>query len=484
MADYTIDDMRRSFGDNAVCASIANGRCVARSAAQQWNTWANKIMDDGHCYGMAVTSLRFFKGIDAASSFQSGATMPYDLQQANARRNIAYYFVRQLTDPASRSRSQSLQKTPTEVLAALRGTMGNGVPDPAILLIFQAGQGGHAITPYAIEDRGNSIFWIKVYDNNWPNDDNGHVEINTATNTWSYGGGLNWSGDASTHSIGIEQISNDGAPPVCPWCQGAGANTTATSQIWSTGRGNLLLVDDQGRRVGNVGGQVVAEIPGSYVLPVIGGLGKAQSIYSVPLTGAHTLLIDGQTLTQTVTTAVAQFGPGYAVTADGISLKPAAQGKLTVAADGREATYLSSDTASVNLTLALDNLDSNVAARNVTSGAGESYTFRMNNVDVGSNQNVKATVDAQRGVVALSNAQTGGGSYDLQITRATSTGEQSFAHAAIAVTAGDTQYIDYAQWNGSGNIVVKTDHGSDGTIDQTSTLANMAYRVYLPITMR
>ena len=293
---------------------------------------------------------------------------------------------------------------------------------------------------------------------------------------------------------GYDRVSHtyDAKPPVwsstCWWCKNARANMAATSKIWSSGQGNLLVVDDQGRRVGTVGSQVITEIPDSFVTPIIGGLGKAQSIYSVPQSGTHTLILDGQTLTQTVTTQVTQFGPGYAVTADGIALKPSAQGQLTIAADGREATYQASDATEVNLTLALDDLDNGAVPNSATPATASSYTFEMSGLDVGSNQRVKASIDAAKGVVVLSNAQASSGNYDLQLTRGTSAGEQIFVHPSLQIAAGDTQYVDYANWNGTGSIEVKVDRGSDGTIDQITTIANVAanapYRVYLPVVVR
>ncbi|MCZ7671246.1 MAG: hypothetical protein M5U34_30985 [Chloroflexi bacterium] len=45
--------------------------------------------------------------------------------------------------------------------------------------------GGHAITPYAVEDQGDGIFHVYVYDNNYPNLPR-IMEINRDAETWSY----------------------------------------------------------------------------------------------------------------------------------------------------------------------------------------------------------------------------------------------------------------------------------------------------------
>jgi len=373
-------------------------------------------------------------------------------------------FVEQLTDPVKAYKEQVRQNTPSVILDQLHlAILG---PDPTTLFVRQAGQGGHAITPYAIEDRGNGVYWVRVYDNNHPDDANRHVEINTTNDTWSYDlGETTWTGDANTHTLGIVPISEYAEEPVCPEWHAA-ADELA---VWLSGEGHMLITDSQGRSIGYVGDQFVNEVPSAYESIVDGGLGvEMEPIYTLPLTETYTILLDGQTLTQTETVEVTQFGPGYAVWVDDVTLEPTSQDELVIAPDGTQLAYQPNDVKEVTLTLALDS-------------TSESNQLQVNGADIGAGQIVTLTADVDNGQLVFNNAQAGGGEYDLEISRISAAGEQKFAHAGLAISAIDTHYVDYGAWDGSGPMTLHIDHGSDGTIDETLVLDNQAGRIYLPI---
>ena len=461
--DYTTADMRQMFGDDCVCRMVESV-CFVKWHAIRWNIQANQSMNSGHCDGVASTSLRFFKGLDTPSDLQGGANATHDLDLGNARRHIAYYFVEQLTDPVKAYKEQVRQNTPMVILDQLHlAILG---PDPTTLFVRQAGQGGHAITPYAIEDRGNGVYWVRVYDNNHPDDANRHVEINTTNDTWSYDlGETTWTGDANTHTLGIVPISEYAEEPVCPEWHAA-ADELA---VWLSGEGHMLITDSQGRSIGYVGDQFVNEVPSAYESIVDGGLGvEMEPIYTLPLTETYTILLDGQTLTQTETVEVTQFGPGYAVWVDDVTLEPTSQDELVIAPDGTQLAYQPNDVKEVTLTLALDS-------------TSESNQLQVNGADIGAGQIVTLTADVDNGQLVFNNAQAGGGEYDLEISRISAAGEQKFAHAGLAISAIDTHYVDYGAWDGSGPMTLHIDHGSDGTIDETLVLDNQAGRIYLPI---
>ena len=472
-ADYTTDDMRRMFGDAAVC-HMEGALCHPRPTAEQWNRLANEAMNGGHCDGMASTSLRFFKDLDNPGDFQLAANTTHDLQLGNVRRHIAYYFVRQLTDPVKSYKEQVRQGTPSTILDELHSAISGSAADPTTLFVRQAGQGGHAITPYSIEDRGGGVYWVRVYDNNHPNDGNRYVVINTTNDTWSYNlGWATWSGDTNTDSLGIVPISKYAQQSVCPWCAGAGALSAAPSgEIFLTGGGHLLITDGAGRRIGYIGDQFVNEIPGAYGSIFDAGLGiETEPVYTLPLTETYTILVSGQTLTQTQTVGVAQFGPGYAVSVSDLTLGPTSGDGLIVAPDGAQLAYQSSDDKEATLTLALD-------------GAGQSNQLQLSGADIAAGQPITLTADVDIGQLAFDNSQAGGGTYDLQVTLLSAAGGQWFVHTGVAISATDTHYADYGAWDGHGSMTLYVDQGTDGNIDETVILDNQAPRVCLPLVLR
>jgi len=475
--DYGVMDAVHMFGADAVCV-IEWPICVPKYVVRKWLVYVNGTMSKGHCYGMAVTSLRFFKGIDNPADFQTGASTTYDLQQTNARQNIAYYHVGQCTDPAKSQIYQVQQNPPSVILNQLHSTMVNGAPDP-VLLVMHQGDGGHAITPYSIEDRGNGVHWVWVYDNNYPDDDSRYVEISTSDDTWSYDVDNHsvWSGDANSDSLSIVSLSQNPEHPVCPWCNGGSSldylGDVPVGQAWLLGQGHLLITDSKGRRIGYVGDQFVNEIPGAYESIVLATPGSAmEPIYTVPLSGSNTILLDGQTLTQTERVSVTQFGPGYAVSAEDVTLENTSDGQLIIAPDGKQLAIHSGGAQDADLSLAWDSVV-------------ESYKFAISGADIGAGQAVTLTTHVDREELEFSNAQCDGGTYDLGIGRINAAGEQAFFHAGVVILATDTHYVDYGEWDGSGPMMLDVDHGSDGTIDETLELDNQAsWQIYLPLVLR
>ncbi len=474
--DFTADDVVRMFGADAACAAQWPV-CVLKRPALLWEWNANRAMNGGHCDGFTTTGLRFFKDLDNPADFQTGASTAHDLLLENVRRHIAYYWVLQIPNPVATARSQALEKTPAEVLEQVRSTIAGGFADPTTLIVYNpARTAGHSITPYLVEDRGSGIHWIWIYDNNYPNDANRHVEVNVTANVWSYdlGGGIGtWSGDANSHSLGAIPISTYAQLAQCPWCGGAGAQSEPQlGQTWLSGEGHLLITDSQGRRIGYVGDQFVSEVPGAFGTVPPGGLGlPAEPIYYLPVTGTYTILLDGQILTQTATAAVTQFGPGYATSVQDVAVETGTQDLLAFAPDGTELAYRSSTDKETALILALDQVS-------------ESVQFEIGHADVGANQVVTLTADMSTGQLAFNNAQASGGEYDLEIWRVGAAGEQWFVHTGLVISATDTHYVDYGTWDGSGPMTLYVDHGSDGTIDETWVVGNQVRRIYLPLVVK
>jgi hypothetical protein len=493
LADYTVGDMRQMFGDDAVCWMVF-GACVPKPAAVAWNVQANSVMRGGHCDGMASTSLLFFKGFNNPADYQGGASMTYDLIRDNARRNIAYYFVEQLTDPVRSYKAQSVQNTPREILQQLSTALHNG-SDPTTIIVRQrqsnGRMSGHAMTPYAIEDQGNGIYWIHVYDNNHHNNETRHIVVNTANNTWSYPmGSTTWQGDAGTHTLGLVPISKYRADPMCPWCsdnqmaigtfpyEGTAPNennvsaTGSNKSVWFNGDGHLLISDSQDRMMGYVGNKLVNDFGEEYVTIIDAGADIAlEPFYTFPLNDTYTLLLDGQTLTTSKTVDMSVFGDGMTALVDDVILDPTTQDRLAISPDGNQIAYQASREQEANLTLLLES-------------ESESGKFTIRGADVLSGQMVALGVDTTSKYLVFTNQQEENGTYSLDIEFVESEGSSQFSHANIDIAAKDTHYLSYGEWDGAGDMVVYIDQMQDGSIDEALNLPNQKYKVFLPLLER
>lgn len=476
--DFTMEDMRRMFGDQAVCLPpwMPGLPCAYKLSAVTWNFIVNVSMIKGHCMGMAATSLRFFKDIDQLSDFQAGATNTFGLDlSGRTRRNIAYYHVEQSALPIFPYKLyQQLTSTPARTLDALRTAMSRGALDP-VVLVLKSGDNQHAVTPIAVEDRGGGLWAVWVYDNEYPGILTPPVEINTTNNTWRRGA---WSGDAASHSLYTIPMSLFNGLQICPFCigpiaAGTSPSETASGQIWLTENANLLITDSLGRRLGYVGNQLVSEIPGAGRVDFIGGTSHpAIPLYSIPLTETYTMLLDGQPLTRTQTLNLAQFGPGYAASVENLVVSPTTRDELSITIDGSQLQYRANVGKEATLTLTQD-------------GANESCQLSLRDIQLHASKTITLTNDISAGRLVVVNNPEVSSSYNLAITRATATdGVKRFYHADLAAIPGDVQSFDYRAWDGSGSLVMQIDHNGDGSVDETQVLQNQIKNIYLPLVFR
>ena len=487
--DFTLNDMVQMYGRNCICWRTFESQCIPYAVMLQQLVNTLQAATIGHCTGFAVTSMRFFKGIDSPAALQGSATAAHDLLKENSRRHLMYFWALQIPRPIRDIRNAAYACPPAESLAALQSWLAGTMSDPVILDIWD-GTMGHSITPYALQERPNGIWWVWVYDNNHPDDATRHLEINTVWNTWRYDMDANttWSGGVGGNAMGVYQISAYAQPAICPWNAPEGLETAsvrpagpASGEIWLTGPGHLLITDAQGRRLGFAGELYVAEIPDAAGAPIPGGMGVAlEPIYTVPLAQGITVLLDGSSAAWPEMATIAQLGPGRAATVEGIRPDTITRDRLTFAPDGTAARYeegIYCDPSmncplhrvrEVTLTLALDQ-------------ATAQYRFEMQGADLDLHQAVAVQADLTAAKLTCSHAEAGSGSFNLIITRITAAGAQRFLHREVPIAAGDTAHALFGAWDGIGSLALQVDHGSDGTIDATIVLENQVVKLYLPL---
>lgn len=482
--DYTIGDMRIMFGDEAVCWKTISSKCIPNKQAMEFNSIVNLGMFGGHCMGMSTTSLRFFRGLDDHNGFshtydlEKGSTVQVnwstDSFSTSARRNISYFHVLQTTNPIDKIRQESLSITPFETLLNLSEAMNSGGEDYILIVRKVNNKGGHVVTPYAIEKKENNEYWIKVYDNNHPNDSNRHVVINIYDNTWSYdaGEGLGvYSGDAESHTLGIVPVSLFNQRPECPWCESE-LQAIASQQLWYQGAGDLLITDSEMRRLGYQDGVYYNEIPDAYGSPILGGLGiETEPVYSLPLTDEYTITLQGSLIESTEKSSLTAFGPGYTVLLDDVSLNANTNDMLTISNDGTLVSYQANQPQIATLGLILNTEDANwqLETKQLEMTAGEVKTL---------------TADTPNKILELNSNQSSSGSYDIFFTRIGDDSINSFYNTGLIVESGATHYLHFDGWQNTGTVQLDIDKDGDGNPDETLYLENQLKMLYLPILWR
>ena len=498
--NLTPEEMRRYFGDTA-CAGMADGKCLLHPQIQEiMDSW-NKSMGGGHCYGFSVAALRFYQGQIKPADF--GAASVADLKidgNEKLQREIAYAFAYQYLPPVKQA---VIGGTPNEVLDKLTEFLkpGPAAPDSYTFGFFKAeGGGGHAVTPYAVEDIGGGISAALVYDNNFPKMTRA-ILFDRNANRWSYQASINPSvpaeiywGDASTKSIflfptqpGTKQLAQNETVPcfICLAQAQASAGLTAPSTVALAPQFNivylerdsktlihLLATDDKGRRLGYLpDGKFVNEIPEAQVeRPMAFGPATAdvwaeqeEPGYYIPIGLKFTLTIDGSLLKSPAQANVVMVGPGYDLGVDAIQLAPGQKDTLAFSADGSALSYKTTSTEAPDIVLGIQ-------------GAAADFSFLVKGVDLNGGGTINIALNSAKGQLSVNTAGSAKpGAYGLLVRHIDAQGEQDFTHQDdIVLAPGDTAYLDYGAWNGAkaSPLAVEIDHGSKGSIDEKIELTS------------
>jgi hypothetical protein len=482
--DFTAYDLAKMVGLDTICNVRLGSVCISwKPESMLFFNIVNINMLSGHCTGMSATSLRLFKGLDTLENFQKGAATTNALDQNSVRKYIAYNHVIQYLEPMQEYQRTQAYGTPVEILTRLHRALSNGGSDPQILAMKAITGASHAITPYAIEDKGSGIYWIRVYDNEIPNDDTQYVRVDTIKNEWDYRGGLwGYRGDANKPTIGLFPLSNfnqfnygwSSLSSVRGGQQLALAEPTDASNVWVLGDRKALLTDESGRRIGWVSGEFINEIPEADWFSAPGDT-MPNPKFILPLDMKYTITFEEPETAPLIVEdpapiTIAQIGPGYMVQIDGIDPSVSPLDAVEIAADGTSVAYTSNGAA--------DETDLML----VHEDAGGTVIVRVQGVDISAGGQV--LIMEENGRYKIDNSGNDAGQYNVKIEKVVDQSLSEFAHQKVDIESGDTQYLDLASWDGEGSIPLLIDHGSDGLIDATVLLTNYSHLVYVPLIRR
>ena len=219
--NLTSAEMVRMFGTQ-VCKSVASdGTCTLTKVAEKWMNEINNVVANGHCEGMAVLSSLFYSGIENPSDYGSSTVNKLQLKNNRSlQREIAYWFTTQWFMD-----EYLIENDPKTQVKYLMDHFKSDPNTPIPLGIYTRNlSGGHAITAYAVIDHGGGIYYIMVYDNNYPNEER-YITVDTNKNTWSYKTSTNpwanvsdYSGSGRTNQIQIGPVEPRLGQFKCDFC--------------------------------------------------------------------------------------------------------------------------------------------------------------------------------------------------------------------------------------------------------------------------
>ena len=477
--NLTAADMQRMFG-NKVCATEGDN-CILTPPAERWMEENNKGMDGGHCEGMAALSLLLYT--DSAKAAEFGSVPELTLQgNVKLQREIAYWYATQATTPTS---SQEVRgKTPAEILDLLTEGL-KSTADPTYTMgIYERGfKGGHAITPYAIEDLGEGKSAVLVYDNNHPNLER-RIEIDRNANTWKYTASTKpgeseseYIGDADSKTLTLTPTPPRLEQQQCAFCGNAETSSLTSEEVVAKGKAiapgqfnqiflegdSDLLISNGSSKIGYENGKLVNAFPGASFTPMKSrDLWKDDNepIYNIPTGTPFTMSLQASSETKgKELTDVVMIGPGYDLGLSGIKVLPGQKDAVQFDASGRNLSYKPSNSEAPNILFGL-------------ATAQDDYEFELDGVDIDAGGTISANLDTQKGRLSVKIAGSKReAAFNLLMSRIDEKTEQKFEGEGLTLASGDTLYLDYAKWTGQGaKLTIELDKGSNGTIDSTSTL--------------
>ncbi len=398
-------ELERIYGPG-VCIP-GTGRCVLTPLARAVMKAYDEGSADGHCFGFATLAELIYKGYlprfgySSVNAFAAGATNPFqlgiednDLLQRSITRAFDFQNLESVT-------ANTIVATPTQILNfLLHGGLDPKSPEIWTFEIFQYGfKAGHAITPYAVEKVAPGEYDVLVYDNNWPDNDERRLHIDTNDDTWSYYAMVSpgypqamYEGDAKSKTLRLAPVTPGLGVQPCPFCVGRQGGRSKYNQVRLDGTANeharLVIEDAKGRKTGFVGKQFVNQIPGAKVLPRSsagvqlrhGTLWKDSPtpVVEVPKDVEFAVRIDGKHLGVRDRETLSLVGPTYDATVENLIMAPHQEARVGLSPKGDAIAYLpSAKTVSPAITLGAE---SKTAAYNVTVAAlgaprGSSLTF-------------------------------------------------------------------------------------------------------------
>ncbi|WP_159425759.1 hypothetical protein [Streptomyces noursei] len=436
-------EMRKMFGDG-VCVGGRTDECTLTPQAADWMKENNEYMKGGHCYGFSVASLLMWKKEHLHSNSFGADKVPELRVEGNLplQHQLAYSWS---SFSLAKVQSGRIAGPPNQILDKLIEVLKPEDPEGYTLSFYkQDGSVGHAVTPYAVKDKGNGEYDVLIYDNNHPGEEQ-VMNFDRSRNTWSYAD-LDWGGGEGGPPVLLDPASPSVQQSPAPFDVDSVSQQSATeTEISLNGsfteqHAHLLITDDKGRRTGFLDGKVVNEIPGAKVRPDLAdGVNTSaenpEPEYAIPAGTNFNLTIDGANLKAEAKTGVDISSGSRTFRIEDIDLKPGDVHVLDVSGNTERVTYKTNDAQSP--TLALSN------------GHNGDYYELEGNAQLKGEGATTFDIAPDDSKLTLSRSKSGSdANYGFTIKHETSEGVREHIVPSVHLTPGATGTLDLPSWSG------------------------------------
>ena len=480
--NLTIQEVRDLFGDQ-VCARFEGDTCIPLPEAQLWIEQLNAAMASGHCLGFTVFAYALYAEKLLPDAFQPDANQAGKLKQELAvMRTIAQKW--------------SLQTTPELLNASVMGSPRQIIDKlyefkkPVDLGIFGRKGGGHSVLVYGVENLGNNLYHILVYDNNWPDQEN-FVEVDYTANTWRYSlAGLNpaedpspWEGDAKSETLLFVPFDAYDQAVSCPFCPPikktlappyfkpglaalnpqsvtstlAATNTVDPGNVMIAVRGEenqLQVSTSDGGRIGHFGDEFINEVADASIMRARGAFFNdgEPMIFLPPGQDYQVQVVPRPGITAT-TTALRIIGAELSVVIDNIDILAGQRSLLTVATATGKIAYTPGGEESPTFKI-------------VYSTEGGNYMITLGGADLAAQSTLSLSVDPGTGDLQLGGDALQNQSIELVIAKIDQNGSHLFANESLTLAGSGTTGLAIGAWTEESGLGVTVDLDGDGVVEE------------------
>ena len=464
--DLTAEEAHALFG-NQVCSRLEDGRCIILPAALLWINQMNRLAQEGHCTGMTVISgllkghsSEFLRSLEG----QSAAAIP---RETPILRKIAADWALQMTYEVTGS---IVEGTPRHILGELLKI--KGLVDIGIF----NDQGGHSLLGYGVWDQGNGIFFVRVYDGNFPGEEK-LLQIDTNANTWTYSmNGLDpwddprtWSGDAGTFTlmfIPIAVYAQDFACPFCPLngqasisggplanpmpARKPASGHTLVTMSGGTSTRNLRAVSSIGERVGIANNELINDMIGARIIRVR-GLSNAVALLMPP---GIDFQLDFSGSSPSPDNTLLLTTPAFSLAINDLSNQDQS---LSFSPTSQQITYT-----------AVNNEDPQFIFT-INQGS-DSFMFILDGANISAGNSLSMGIDPESGSLTIQGPNNDTSTLSFTIVHTGPAGDAIFTTQNLIIGSGSQASLDFAGWFQTGVLNVVMDQNRDGQPDATGIL--------------
>lgn len=470
------NDMRRLFGDKA-CIRLTNNDCTVTPPVLQWMNDANAAMNNGHCEGMAVTSLHLFHNLLQPATFGADKTDAIPLN-ANQRlqSEIAYWWATQRTMPTY---TNVVHGKPSQLIKLLADSLKQGQRATVFYTVgiyMRDMSGGHAVTPVSITDLGNNVVGLNIYDNNYPKELR-TITVDLTNDTWHYAGSKDpndqsalYEGDAESHSLELTPSQPRLEVQNCDFCDAttqAAPKGNRTFLIASNGDAithpdaTTVFVTPDGKRLGYVDGILINEIAGASVTVFKGAPSvwdtTGQPVFTIPAGITVTLQIQH---TGNNTYTISAYGNGSVIKVSQFTVSANSKSDLQFG-DAIGSIQINS-TSTTNPTIYFGAVNDSTQTANAT---------QFSNLVVPANSPITIAFDPMTNNYTIKSTTTN--SYDLEVRISNQQTDYLYTSMDMTIPRGRVVFSVTQINSNSATVTFNIDTNDDGNYDAQANIPDL-----------